>query len=90
MVAAGCAACELVRSSCRAAFSRKARAMTAPDVLVSWPSSLEAELRTTCGWLLLMLSFWTGFALLPWLQWPIGLTKDEIGPVFEELCPCGL
>lgn len=48
MVAAGCAACELVRCSCRAAFARKARAMTAPDVL------------------------------------------DEIGPVFEELCPCGL
>eukprot|EP00435_Cladocopium_sp_Y103_P014260 s2763_g3.t1 len=48
MVAAGCAACEVVRSSCRAAFARKARAMTAPDVL------------------------------------------DEIGPVFEELCPCGL
>ena len=36
MVAAGCAACELVRSSCRAAFARKARAMTAPDVLAPW------------------------------------------------------
>jgi len=42
---AGCTACELVRSSCREAFAKKARAMTAPDVL------------------------------------------DEIGPVFERLCP---
>ena len=40
---ASCAACELVRSSCREAFAKKARAMTAPDVLDAWHLSLVIE-----------------------------------------------
>ena len=40
---AGCAACELVRSSCREAFAKKARAMTAPDVLDAWYLSLMSD-----------------------------------------------
>ena len=72
MVAAGCAACELVRSSCRAAFARKARAMTAPDVLAPWLVSNDMLKYIVLGF------------LIPDSE----PAEDEIGPVFEELCPC--